>query len=438
MVTQLSKEDVSRETLYEQVWQEPMTSLGKRYGVSSSYLARVCTNLNVPRPERGYWSKLAAGHKVPVPPLPAPTPDHDLVWCRSGIIDPTKNVVKPKPLKPHNRRSKRPRLIRDGSLHPLIRGTKDLFLKGRETGNGYLKPFKWNLVDIITSEQQLDRALSIANTLFLEFENRGWEVKLEASNKQFQRPQADDRPQGGKDRYDVNHWSPGRSTLVYLESVAIGLTLIENSHEVEVVYLDGKHVPVTDLKKSQQWLASRWPSKQHRPSRQFRLRAYSPYLRTKWQQEWTIREGQDISRLAKTIARELRKATGTIAEEFAVTSEEIQREREEWERQREKWRIEQVEKARQTARKESVASLEKIIADWGRVKLLHEFFNEIEQSIETAAESEKHRLLQRLQLARELIPLPNALKALEGWSTPEEQFRSKDGGEQIPPEPKCR
>src|SRR5690554_24040 len=430
MATQLSKEDVSRETLYEQVWREPMTSVGKKYGVSSSYLARVCTSLNVPRPERGYWSKLAAGHKVPISPLPAPTPDHDLVWCRSGSIDPTKNVVKPKPLKPHNRRAKPKRKIRDGSLHPLIKGAKDLFLRGRETGNGYLKPFKWNLVDIITSEQQLDRALSIANMLFLEFENRGWEVKLEASNKQFQRPQADDRPHGGKDRYDVNHWSPGRSTLVYLESVAIGLTLIENSHEVEFVYLDGKHVPVTDLKKSQKWLASRWRSKHDRPSGQFRLRAYSPYLRTNWQREWTIREKQDISRLAKTVARELREATGIIAEEFAVTSEEIQREREEWERQREKWRIEQVEKARQAAMHASLLSLERIIADWGRLKLIHEFFSEIENSIDSAAsEPEKHRLLQRLELARDLIPLPDALKALEGWSTPEEQFRSKNGGE---------
>tara|TARA_R100000306_G_scaffold57998_1_gene56334 strand:+ start:14398 stop:15684 length:1287 start_codon:yes stop_codon:yes gene_type:complete len=421
-VAQLSNEDVSRETLYEQVWQEPMTSLGKRYGVSSSYLARICTNLNVPRPERGYWSKLAAGHKVPVPPLPAPTPDHDLVWCRSGIIDPTKNVVKPKPLKPHNRRTKRPNPIRDGSLHPLIKGAKDLFLRGRETGNGYLKPFKWNLVDIITSEQQLDRALNIANTLFLELENRGWEVRLEASNKKFQRPQADDRPQGGKDRYDVNHWSPGRSTLVYLGSVAIGLTLIEDSHEVEVVYVDGKHVPVGDLKKSQQWMASRWPSKQDRPSGQFRLRAYSPYLRTSWQKEWTIRDGQDLSRFAKTVARELRKATTEISEEFAVVSEQIRREREEWALQREKWRIEQDNKIRHEAVTESTEALEGIIAEWSRFKRIHEFFDELEAAIGCSGEEDKPLLIERLNSARKLARIPDVLEVLKAWKTPEEIY----------------
>ena len=32
---------VSREKLYEEVWAEPMLKVGARYGVSSSFLARV-------------------------------------------------------------------------------------------------------------------------------------------------------------------------------------------------------------------------------------------------------------------------------------------------------------------------------------------------------------------------------------------------------------
>lgn len=45
---------VSREALYEIVWDAPMLKVAARFGVSSSYMARVCTLLNVPRPERGY------------------------------------------------------------------------------------------------------------------------------------------------------------------------------------------------------------------------------------------------------------------------------------------------------------------------------------------------------------------------------------------------
>lgn len=44
---------VTREQLYEEVWQWPMTKVAERLGVSSSFMARVCTRMNVPRPSRG-------------------------------------------------------------------------------------------------------------------------------------------------------------------------------------------------------------------------------------------------------------------------------------------------------------------------------------------------------------------------------------------------
>lgn len=34
---------INRETLYERVWSEPMLKVAARFGVSSSYMARVCT-----------------------------------------------------------------------------------------------------------------------------------------------------------------------------------------------------------------------------------------------------------------------------------------------------------------------------------------------------------------------------------------------------------
>ena len=61
---------ITREQLYELVWSMPMARLVVRFGVSGSYMARVCTGLGVPRPPRGYWAKRAAGQSPPVPPLP--------------------------------------------------------------------------------------------------------------------------------------------------------------------------------------------------------------------------------------------------------------------------------------------------------------------------------------------------------------------------------
>lgn len=51
-----------------------MTAIAARYGVSSSYLARVCSELNVPRPHLGYWAKLAVGEQPVTPALPPAAP----------------------------------------------------------------------------------------------------------------------------------------------------------------------------------------------------------------------------------------------------------------------------------------------------------------------------------------------------------------------------
>jgi hypothetical protein len=48
---------VTREQMYQEVWAEPMTTVAN-YQMSSTFLARICERLNVPRPPRGYWAQL--------------------------------------------------------------------------------------------------------------------------------------------------------------------------------------------------------------------------------------------------------------------------------------------------------------------------------------------------------------------------------------------
>lgn len=63
---------LSRETLYELVWAEPVARLAKRWGVSDVAVAKWCRKLNVPRPGRGYWARVQAGHKGGKRPSAAP------------------------------------------------------------------------------------------------------------------------------------------------------------------------------------------------------------------------------------------------------------------------------------------------------------------------------------------------------------------------------
>ncbi|MDJ8954113.1 hypothetical protein PTM75_15140, partial [Clostridium perfringens] len=57
-----------RKKLYEQVWAEPVIKVAKVYGVSEVWLGKVCRQLNVPVPPRGYWARVRAGGKVRKPP----------------------------------------------------------------------------------------------------------------------------------------------------------------------------------------------------------------------------------------------------------------------------------------------------------------------------------------------------------------------------------
>ncbi len=56
---------VSREKIFEEIWAEPITTVSKRYDVSDSFFVRICKRLNVPRPPKGYWAKLATGISSP-------------------------------------------------------------------------------------------------------------------------------------------------------------------------------------------------------------------------------------------------------------------------------------------------------------------------------------------------------------------------------------
>lgn len=59
-----------RETLYEEVWADPVLVVAKRYGVSDKAIAKTCQKMHIPVPGRGYWSKVQSGQTLEREPLP--------------------------------------------------------------------------------------------------------------------------------------------------------------------------------------------------------------------------------------------------------------------------------------------------------------------------------------------------------------------------------
>ena len=65
---------ITREELYELVWSRPMVQVAATFGLTDVAVAKWCRKLRVPRPGRGYWARVAAGHTGRRPPLPSPKP----------------------------------------------------------------------------------------------------------------------------------------------------------------------------------------------------------------------------------------------------------------------------------------------------------------------------------------------------------------------------
>jgi hypothetical protein len=60
----------NRVELYNEVWDQPLVKLSRKYGISDVRLGKVCRKLQIPHPGRGYWPKRAVGQTVEQVPLP--------------------------------------------------------------------------------------------------------------------------------------------------------------------------------------------------------------------------------------------------------------------------------------------------------------------------------------------------------------------------------
>jgi len=167
----------SRDALYEQVWREPATKVARRYSISSVALGKICRELCVPVPGRGYWAQHAFGKAPQKPALP---PMHGrkserrvtrrtTVLDRERVADSHANgkaaagapIVVPRSLT---------------SPHPLVAATTTA-LDQATLRNGLAHPSS-SCLDVVVSPQARARALRVMNTLILALEERGLSVEV--------------------------------------------------------------------------------------------------------------------------------------------------------------------------------------------------------------------------------------------------------------------
>ncbi len=175
-----------RAKLYEEIWEEPVTTVAKRYGVSDVALRKICKQLAVPLPPLGYWAKIAAGKKPPTPSLPKFSGPTEIVRQRYVSDEPVE--PEPEDLVARREFEARPenRIVVSETLdtpHPLLAATERAFRRPKHRDLRNLPTTDRRALDISVSEASLPRALRIMNALVKALDARGMHLRVEPDGK---------------------------------------------------------------------------------------------------------------------------------------------------------------------------------------------------------------------------------------------------------------
>lgn len=412
---------VSRQELYELVWSTPMTKVAEKLQVSNSYMARVCTALNVPRPGRGYWAKLAVGGAPRREPLPEPQPGDQLSWEPGGELSPAAKLRSRQDSEPS------PRSRSQARVHWLVNSARQHFDHCRPGKEGdYLKPYKKLLVDITSSKACLGKAFAFASSLFNALESAEHRVLLA---QRMHRIEIDEKEVPSKHRTHryPSLWTPGEPTIVYIGTVPIGLATIEMSEEVLMRYVNGEYIRDADYKPpkmSRYHVDHTWTTTHSIPSGRLRLVAYCPSWRVSWSLQWQETPKSSLESSIRAIVRSLESSSTELAEKMAEAERIAQVKHQEQLAAIE--RHEREEDRRKVAQsvKDSRDHIEQIIQQWASIRNIEQFLAGVEDYASRLPPDEKQEALQRLELARDFLGSRDPMKYFLEWKTPKERYRS--------------
>lgn len=174
---------VTREELYQMVWEKPTRDVAQEFGISDVGLGKICKRLNVPKPPPGYWHRIAHGYKVKIPALSQ---------LRKGQLSQVE--IWPSPRNSTSKTAnqvivdllEREKLIENRILvspdlrgaHKLVSYTRKMLSTARPDAYGRLM-LDWNakverrILNLSVSKHSLHRGLRIIDSLLNAMEQRG-------------------------------------------------------------------------------------------------------------------------------------------------------------------------------------------------------------------------------------------------------------------------
>jgi len=197
------KNEDERRKIFDEVWEKPITTLARKYGISDSALRKRCIRLEIPLPPKGHWEKVKSGKEVSIKPeLPSLEIDNrqekeitlqqqetvelrvDLdngdkefkKWCNKIKVCKKVNFYNPLISEYQNEIDYRKKRDEEHRFHEAFRYSYDLNFQRSQSK----VPYRNNKVvlPIDVSDIQLNRALRIMETIIRYINELGGQVMV--------------------------------------------------------------------------------------------------------------------------------------------------------------------------------------------------------------------------------------------------------------------
>jgi hypothetical protein len=339
---------IYRNKLYEQIWKVPISRLAPEYGLSDVGLSKICRKLKVPKPPRGYWTKLQFKKKVVRTPLPKLNPGDQCTYTihfHSSIDKKAQpeSTEKGRVINEYNIKNRItvPKSLK--SPHLLVKKTKEILKEISPDEYGVLRPWRKNCLNIRVSPRSLNRALRIMDTLIKELELKRFQVFSESGEA-------------------------SRLPCTYVEIFGEKIFFLINEKVKRV-----EHVPTKkEIKRQEKYSWARPRCWDYIPTGKLSLiiEVWGAYgLRKKWSDtssECVEDNLDDFVIMAIRIAELLRK-------------ERLEREEEERKKEEEQRKLAE-EKRRRKEEEERLLALEKQAEQWAKSQQLREYIQAVQRT----------------------------------------------------------
>ncbi|HAE2265575.1 TPA_asm: hypothetical protein GND82_000227 [Salmonella enterica subsp. salamae serovar 60:g,m,t:z6] len=412
-----------REGLYHLVWREPEERIASFYNISTEQLAKRCAELRIPRPLAGYWKALAKGTAPAVPALPDLKSGKVVKSPRKTSQDiplPTKissKVAAPAPRK---------RARTAGSGYALIADLKTYLPVSSVTKDGYYKPTKKKLLDLIVSETGFDSAIDFLSRFFAALGKQGYWVRLAESGEGLHCQGIDikEDPKEGGLRYD-SLWRPCSASIICVGDVLFAFNLAEMTEYVPAKEINGRYIrdeTMVRCMRGKNDKPFRYVIKHALPTGRFFLQLYSPYSSTNWQVEFRqTKQCGLVSQIPKIISA-MRDAVPLIKKQQEEARVKAEARRIQWELDEKRYREKERIRREKEAYNISLAELKAIMVQWAEDKRIEQFLREAEQDAAMLDGQKKALIMEHLQLARQLLSVDTAVERLLMWEIPQERL----------------